>query len=105
MILTLNLGNGACKDVLLRLFVLDRLQHVLNDRFCEGGLLILLGLLLITDPRVQNGLELGSQGDLLLEDERLGLEFGSFLDWVHVKSSPLDQVKSCKPWREQRDPR
>ena len=43
-------------------------------------MLVLLGLLLITDPRVQNGLELGSQSDLLLEDEGLGLEFGGFLE-------------------------
>jgi len=105
MTLTLNLSNGACKDVLLCLFVLDRLQHILNDGFCEGSLLVLLGLLFITDPRVQNGLELGSQGDLLLEDERLGLEFGSFLDRVQVKSSPFDRARLCKPWREQRDPR
>ena len=80
MTLTLNLGNGARKDILLRLFVLDRLQHILNDGFCEGSLLILLGLLLITDPRVQNGLELGSQSNLLLEDERLSLEFSGFLE-------------------------
>ena len=90
MALTLNLGNSACKDILLRPFVLDRLQHVLNDRFCKGSLLALLGLLLITDPRVQNGLELGSQGNPLLEDERLGLEFSGFLDWVHVRSSPFN---------------
>ena len=100
MALTLNLSNGACKDVLLRLFVLNCLQHVLNDRFCEGSLLVLLDLLLITNPRVQNGLELGSQGDLLLEDERLGLELGSFLVRVHVKSSPFVRVRLCKPWRE-----
>ena len=79
MTLTLNLSNGACKDVLLRLFVLDHLQHALNNGFCKGSLLILLGLLLITDPGVQNGLDLGSQSDLLLEDERIGLEFGGFL--------------------------
>ena len=79
MVLTLNLGNSACKDVLLRLFVLDRLQHVLNDGFREGSLFVLLGLLFVADPGVQDGLELGSQSNLLLEDERLGLEFGGFL--------------------------
>jgi len=77
--LTLNLDDGACEDVLLRPFVLDRLQHALDNGFCKGRLLVLLGLLLITDPRVQNGLELGSQSNLLLEDERIGLEFGGFL--------------------------
>jgi len=79
MALTLNLGNSACKDVLLRLFVLDRLQHVLDDGFREGSLLVLLGLLFITDPRVQDGFELRSKSNLLLENERIGLEFGSFL--------------------------
>ena len=103
MTLTLNLSNSTCKDVLLRLLVLDRLRHALNNGFCEGSLFVLLGLLLITDPRVQNGLEFGSQSNLLLEDERLGLEFGGFLGWVHVKSSPLDQAKLYKPWREQKD--
>jgi len=34
MALTLNLSNSACKDVLLCLLVLDRLQHILNDGFC-----------------------------------------------------------------------
>lgn len=79
MVLTLDLGDSACKDVLLRLFVLDRLQYILDDGLREGSLLVLLGLLLITDPRVQNGFELGSQSNLLLEDKRLSLEFGSFL--------------------------
>ena len=73
MTLTLNLSNSACKNILLRLFVLDRLQHVLDDGFREGSLLALLGLLFVTDPRVQNGFEFRSQSNLLLEDERLGL--------------------------------
>jgi len=73
MALTLNLGNGACENVLLRLFILDSLQHVLDDGFCKGSLLVLLRLLFIADPRVQNGFELRSQSNLLLEDERLGL--------------------------------
>ena len=80
MILTLDLDNSACKDVLLCLFVLNCLQHGLDNRFREGSLFVLLGLLLIADPRVQNGLELGSQSHLLLEDERLSLEFGGFLE-------------------------
>ena len=58
---------------------MDRLQHVLDDGFREGSLLALLGLLFIADPRVQNGLELRSECNLLFEDERLGLEFGGFL--------------------------
>ena len=87
MALTLDLGNSARENVLLRLFVLDGLQHVLDDGFREGGLLALLGLLLVADPRVQNGLELGSQSNLLLEDERFGLELGGFLR-DGAKSSP-----------------
>ena len=77
--LTLDLGNSARKDILLRLFVLDRLQHVLDDGFREGSLLVFLCLLFISDPRVQNGFELRSQSNLLLEDERIRLEFGGFL--------------------------
>lgn len=93
MSLTLNLGNGACKDVLLRLFILDHPQHALNDGFRESSLLALLGLLLITDPRVQNGLELGSYGNILLEDERLGFQSGGFLHKASIKSSPFDKIK------------
>ena len=104
MTLTFNLGNCTCEDVFLAPFVLDRLQDTLNDGFCEGGLLFLLGLLFITDPGVQNGLELRSQSNLLLEDERLGLKFGSFLKEL-FESSPLSQIKSHGPWRGQRDPR
>jgi len=101
MTLTLNLGDGACKDVLLRLFVLDRLQHVLDDGFRKGSLLVLLGLLLITDPRIQNGLELGSQANLLLEDKRFGLEFGGFLDeymstLVHLAGSDCVNLGESK---------
>jgi len=54
----LNLNNSTRKDVLLGLLVLDRLQDVLDYGLCECSLLFLLGLLLVTNPRVQNGFKL-----------------------------------------------
>jgi hypothetical protein len=80
MTLTLDLSNSTCKDVFLGPFVLDRLQDVLDDGLCEGSLLFLFRLLLITDPGVQNGFKLRSQSNVLLQDERLRLKFCCFLN-------------------------
>ena len=65
----------------MRLLVAEALEHRVDDALDEISLLALLGLLLEADPAVEDGLDLGSDGNLLLLDEGLGLELGSFLRW------------------------
>lgn len=90
-ILTFNLSNGTEQNVLLGLLVRKGLEDLVNDGLAELSLLTLLLLLLMTSPRVQDGLELGGKGDLLLEGEGLSLELGGLL-W---------QMKEAEGEREQ----
>ena len=76
---TLNLGDGGREDVLLRLVAAEALEDGVNDGLDELGLLALLRLLLEADPRVEDGLDLGGERDLLALDERLGLELRGLL--------------------------
>lgn len=76
---TLDLGNGTGKDLLLRLLVVEVLEHVLDDGLDEVGLLALLRLLLEADPAVEDGLDLGRERNLLALDESLGLELRGLL--------------------------
>ena len=77
--LTFNLRNSAQEDVLLGLLVLQRSNDLLHNGLGEVGLFALLDLLLIADPAVKHRLEFGSDGNFLLLDKVLGLEFGGFL--------------------------
>ena len=76
---TLNLGNSAGKDVLLRLLILEGSKDALNDGLGEVRLLALLLLLLEADPAVEDGLDVSGERDLLLLDEGLRLEVGGLL--------------------------
>lgn len=76
---TLNLLDGAGKDVLLDLAVLELRKDLGDDGADELGLLRLAGLALVTNPRVESSLDLGSEGGLLLKEESLVLELGSLL--------------------------
>ena len=76
---TLDLGERGREDVLLRLVVAEALEDRVDDGLDELGLLALLGLLLEADPRVEDGLDLGGERDLLALDERLGLELRGLL--------------------------
>lgn len=76
---TLDLGNGTGKDLLLRLLVVEVLEHVLDDGLDEVGLLALLRLLLEADPAVEDGLDLGRERNLLALDECLRLELRGLL--------------------------
>ena len=77
--LTLNLGNGADKNILLGLLITNALENVVNDSLDEFSLLALLGLLFETDPAVENGLDLRGKSDLLFLDEGLVLKTSSLL--------------------------
>lgn len=50
--LTLNLSDGAQKDILLCLLILQALEDLLNYRFAQLSLLAFLLLLLISCPAV-----------------------------------------------------
>ncbi len=93
---TLNLGDGGCEDVLLRLLVAEALEDGVDDRLDELGLLALLRLLLEADPRVEDGLDLGGERDLLALDERLGLKLRGLLkvpNRMQVSGSPARNRK------------
>lgn len=71
----LDLGNGVFKDLLLQLVVPKRVLNLLDN---SGGKLALLLFTLAgleTNPRVEDGLDLSSEGGLLseLKDLLLGL--------------------------------
>lgn len=76
---TLNLSNSAEQDVLLGLLVSEGLEDFVDNSLAQFSLLALLLLLLVSCPRVQDSLELGGDGDLLLQGERFGLELGGLL--------------------------
>ena len=75
----LDVGNGLVEDLLEGLGVLELLANLGNDGV--GELLLLAGLdgTLVADPRVEDGLGLVGEVDLLLELVSLGLELGGFL--------------------------
>jgi hypothetical protein len=77
--LTLNLGHSAGQKLLLGSLVLEVGKDLVDDSFCELSLLALLHLLFVADPAVEDGLDLRSDGNLLLLNEGLGLELGGFL--------------------------
>src|SRR5690242_7347017 len=77
--LTLDISHALLEDLLQDLGALQLLLHLGDDALSELLLLALLDLALVADPRVKNGLGLGSQGGLLLELESLGLKLGGFL--------------------------
>ena len=77
---TLDLSDALVKDLLERLGALELLLDLGDDARRELLLLALLHLALVTNPRVEDGLGLGSEGGLLLELEGLGLNLGGFLD-------------------------
>ena len=75
----------------MRLVVAEALEDGIDDGLDELGLLALLGLLLEADPRVEDGLDLRGERDLLALDERLGLERRGLLyvpSGVRVSPSP-----------------
>ena len=75
----------------MRLVVAEALEDGIDDGLDELGLLALLGLLLEADPRVEDGLDLRGERDLLALDERLGLELRGLLyvpSGVRVSPSP-----------------
>ena len=76
---TLNLGNSASKDVLLRLLVAEALEHRVDDALDEISLLALLGLLLEANPAVEDGLDLARKRNLLALNEGLRLELRCLL--------------------------
>jgi hypothetical protein len=76
---TLNVRNALVKDLLEGLGVLELLLNLGDDGLRKLLLLPLLNLALVADPRVEDGLGLGSDGGLLLKLESLCLELGSLL--------------------------
>lgn len=76
---TLNIGHALLKNLLENLGVLELLLDLGDDRLGQLPLLSLLDLALVSDPRVEDGLGLGSQGGLLLKLESLSLKLGGFL--------------------------
>lgn len=76
---TLDLGNRRQEDVALELLVAKLLLDVAEDGRDEVALLLLAELRLVADVRVEDRLDLGRDGRLLLEAERLVLELGGLL--------------------------
>jgi hypothetical protein len=79
------------------------LESRLGQLGVDGGLnrldqLDLLGftlLLLVTNPRVEDGLELGLEGDLLLEGEVFVLDLVDLLrGWITIEGTLNDKVAS-----------
>lgn len=81
---TLDVSNALLQDLLQGLGVLKLLLDLGDDGLGQLLLLTLLNLAFIADPRVKNGLGLGSEGSLLLELKSLGLKLGGFLYWELV---------------------
>lgn len=71
----LDLDNGVVKDLLLQLVISERVLNLLDNTGSEFALLLLTLAGLETDPRVENRLDLSSEGGLLskLKDLLLGL--------------------------------
>jgi hypothetical protein len=70
---TLDISNTLLEDLLEDLRVLELLLDLGDNRLSELLLLSLLDLALVSDPRVKNGLGLGSQSSLLFKLESLRL--------------------------------
>jgi hypothetical protein len=90
----LNVGHALVENLLKSLGVLKLLLDLGDDGLGKLLLLPLLDLALVADPRVENGLGLVSDGGLLLELERLGLELGGLLLWLLVTVPPTSPSQS-----------
>lgn len=75
----LDLGESLLEEGLLGGGLADLGGDVLSDRLEESLLLGLTLLLLVADPRVEDGLDLGLDGRLLLEEEVLVLNLVGLL--------------------------
>ena len=73
------------------------LEDGVDDGLDELGLLALLGLLLKADPRVENGLDLCREGNLLALDKRLGLELRGLLLGGREHVSNVERVTKASP--------
>jgi hypothetical protein len=71
--------EGLFEDLLLELGVFDFLLDLRDDGGSEFLLFTLTHLALVSDPRVEDGLGLVGEVNLLLELEALGLELGGLL--------------------------
>ena len=95
-LLTLDLRNSTEQDVTLGLLLGEALHDLVDDSFCKLSLLVLLRLLLETDPAVKNSLKLRRESNLLALYENLVLEFGGFLTsrcfLSHVRQKPGDRT-------------
>lgn len=80
--LTLNLCDTRQEDVTLELLVAELLLHVGEHGLDQLALLGLTDLSLVTDVRVEDGLDVGNERGLLLQGESLVLELGSLLSRV-----------------------
>lgn len=94
---TFDFSNGSQQDILLVLLIGNILHDFVDDSLGELSLFVFLGLLLIADPRIQDGLDFSVDGSLLLEDEGFAFELGGFLEaaWLafrdclrHLTSNP-----------------
>jgi hypothetical protein len=87
------------KSLLQQLLLESRLGQLGVDgglnRFDELDLLGFTLLLLVTNPRVEDGLELGLEGDLLLEGEVFVLDLVDLLrEWTTIEGTLNDKVAS-----------
>lgn len=89
---TLNLGHASNEDITLQLLVAELLLHVGQDRLDELALLGLAHLRLVTNPRVEDRLDLGGEGRLLAQGESLVLELGGLLRFTRGQTSAGDPV-------------
>lgn len=103
---TFDFSNGSQQDILLVLLIGNILHDFVDDSLGELSLFVFLGLLLIADPRIQDSLDFGVDGSLLLEDEGFAFELGSFLGaaWLAFRDCLQRLLRDHEPWRERRGP-
>lgn len=88
----LNLADGLVEDLGLELGVQEIGLDLLNHVSGQLGLLTLTDGGLVADPGVEDRLDLGSHGGLLLELEGLGLELGGLLGKSVEGLGDLDDI-------------
>lgn len=90
--LTLDVGDSLVEDLLLDLGVLEVLVDLLDQVGSQLLLLALAEVSLVADPRVKGALDLGGNGNLLLQLKGLGLELGSLTRQSKQVLGHIDQV-------------
>ena len=102
----LDLGEGLLEESLLGGGLGDLRRDVGGDGLVESLLLGLTLLLLVADPRVEDGLDLGLDGGLLLEEEVLVLDLvgllGDVVELLGEGDDVLERLERVKTGLDRR---